>query len=282
MEQVYWNQADAAFVGILNATVSGSGGVTVKTRNETVRRINVRPFFKFDHTPLVRVRKTAWKSALREWEWFMSGSDDVAELHGTVRPWWKPWADRAGRVRHNYSRQFRYFRGHEWAVDQIAGLIDGIKNHPFSRRNVITTWNTADMLDPRTPITNCHGTVIQAFVCPESNELSLFTYQRSADVVCGVPHNWIQYWAFLMWLARRTGWLVGSLEWVGGDVHVYPQHDEIVRKVLAVPGRRPKPNEYPAFPALTYSPSGDEFRADDFALAGPYEPIVTDRAEMVV
>lgn len=37
-----------------------------------------------------------------------------------------------------------------------------------------------------------------------------------------------------------------------------------------------------AAPELTYTPSGDAFRADDFALAGAYRPVLDERAEMVV
>src|SRR5690606_26897284 len=126
------------------------------------------------------------------------GSEDIKDLHPSVRPWWEPWANIEGQVLFNYSDQFRAFAGTDGrVVDQIEYLIDGIKNHPYSRRNVITTWNAADMTNPACPITNCHSTVTQAFVNPD-NSLHLVTYQRSVDVICGLPHNWIQYWSFLL------------------------------------------------------------------------------------
>lgn len=248
-------------------------GDEIKTRNSVCRRI-VAETQTFTSTPLVSVRKTAWKSALREFEWFMTGSDNIKDLHPSVHSWWQPWASVNGTIEHNYSRQFRHFHGDGGTVDQIQLLIDGIANHPFSRRNVITTWNTADMVSKNCPITNCHGSIIQAFVNPDRT-LHLVTYQRSVDVICGLPHNWIQYWAFLLWLAARTGTTVGTLTWIGGDIHVYDVHRPLVDKMR---------NAYVSgeTPTLVYTPTSLEFKADDFTLDGPYKPALTDRAEMVV
>jgi thymidylate synthase len=263
-------------------------GDKVRTRNAVCKRLHSRTL-RFDSTPLVTTRKAAWKLALLEWEWFMTGSNDVNDLDPRVRHWWAPWADPEGKVANNYSRQLRYFHGaefdasrQEWkviAVDQIALLVDGVKNHPFSRRNVITTWNTAEMTHPSTPITNCHNSLTQAFVT-EDNRLDLTTYQRSCDLVCGVPHNLIQMWAFLLWLARRTGREPGRLTWVGGDVHVYEQHYDLARRMLD--SRLSDALDPRVCPNLVYAPTGDEFKAADFSLDAPYEPLITDKAEMVV
>lgn len=212
---------DDIYTGLISDVLTTGDEIT--TRNATVRRLIHYPV-EITSTPLVSVRKTAWKNALREWEWFMSGSPDINDLHPSVRPWWTPWADKTGWVNWNYSMQFRRY-GDTSGFDQIAYLIDGIKNHPFSRRNVITTWHTEDMNREDCTITNCHGTVIQAFVRPDDS-LHLVTYQRSVDVVCGLPHNWLQYWAFLLWVAHWSWRAVGSLTWIGGDVHVYEEHRE--------------------------------------------------------
>lgn len=273
------NIVDHVYAGMIDWITKT--GDTVVTRNAKVKRRFSIPV-EFTSTPLVSVRKTAWKNCLREWEWFMSGSNRIEDLDPSVRSWWSPWGtvrkgsdDGEKIVENNYSKMFRIFFGRKRYVDQIEYLVDGIENHPYSRRNVITTWNTADMTDPDTVITNCHGTVIQTFVRPD-NSLHLVTYQRSCDVVCGVPHNWLQYWAFLTWLAHRGHRTVGSLTWIGGDVHVYEQHEdlaaEIVRSAMSVKST----------PQLVYRPTSKEFRADDFSLDRPYEPVIDKKAVMVV
>lgn len=247
-------------------------GEVVTTRNAEVRRLfGLR--MEFRATPLVSLRRTAWRNALREWEWFMSGSNDIADLHPSVRPWWQPWADEHGQVPYNYSHQFRS-SGYSMAFDQIAHLVYGVTHHPYSRRNCLTTWNPEEMAAPTCPITNCHHSFTQAFV-DTSDALHLVTYQRSADVMCGLSHNLIQAWAFLLWLAHRAGRGVGSLVWFGGDVHLYETHRELARRVADAEPRLRAPE-------LVYQPSGDDFRADDFSLSSAYEPAVEERARMVV
>ena len=47
------------------------------------------------------------------------------------------------------------------------------------------------------------------------------SYQRSADMILGVPHNWIQSWALLLWFAYHSKLKVGHLRWLFGDAHIY-------------------------------------------------------------
>jgi len=264
---------DIDYANLLDDTLKGE---RVTTRNSVVRRI-IAQTVRISSTPLVSLRKTPWKTALREWGWFMSGSNYIGDLHPSAQAWWQPWIDKFGRVWGNYSVQLRHAHGRAgWCCDQIAGLIDGIKNHPYSRRNVITTWNAADMASPACPITNCHHSLTQCFV-DLSNRLHMVTYQRSVDAVVGLPANWIQTWAFLLWLAHRGGREVGTLTWTGGDVHVYEAHWDLARRIVDASFE-----SVPVTPQLVYTPTSDEFRADDFTLAGEYTPTLLDRAEMVV
>lgn len=162
-------------------------------------------------------------------------------------------------------------------IDQVGDLIDGIKNHPYSRRHAITTWIPQHVQMGLVNPTNCHGTIIQTFV-DTANALHLVTYQRSADVVCGLPHNLIQYWAFLMWLAHRAGRGVGSLTWIGGDVHLYDVHTGVAEAIV----KAMLETDPVETPQLVYTPTTEEFRADDFTLDREYRPLLELRAEMVV
>lgn len=254
-------------------------GFKIKSRNSTTYRA-MNCSVTFVKTPLVGVRRTAWKNALREMEWFLSGSDNINTLHPKVHHWWKPWARNDGRIRNNYGTQFRRFAGRFQDVDQIKYAIETLKNKPFSRRNVISTWNTADMIHPTTPITNCHGTVIQFFVDPNDN-VHMTMYQRSCDMVLGVPHNWIQYWAFLMYMADLADLNVGSMTWIGGDCHVYEDHKEVAEKIIkAAMVDNDKYNW--TSPNLICNPSSDEFKADDYSLSDEYKPVMELKAKMVV
>ena len=248
-------------------------GRDIETRNSLVKRL-ITQTCSFHETPLVTVRKTAWKNALREMEWFLSGSSNIKDLDKRVHKWWKPWANLLGDVSYNYSKQFRRFGSHN--IDQIQYLLNGIKNHPYSRRNVITTWDTSEMALSDTPITNCHGTVIQAFVSPD-NQLTLVTYQRSADLLLGIPHNWIQYWAMLLWIARETDTRAFCLDWIGGDVHIYDQHYVAAKEIIDAN------IDHTNRPQLIINPTKGPFRAEDFTMVGDIpDPQVTTKLEMVV
>lgn len=256
-------------------------GWTVTPRNADRIRLHSPDKIRFNMTPLIHLRITAWKYALREMEWFLSGSSNVFDLHPSVRHWWHPWTDRMGNVLYGYSKQLRHFDGSAFrkGFDQVEAFIDGIIAKPYSARHLITTWHPEEMYSPKCPITNCHGTNIQAFV--HDGILDLSMYQRSADVVLGLPHNWIQYWAFLLWLCHRTNTRPGTFIWDGGDVHIYKKQDHLdmaekmktawCRATTRGPG-----------PQLVYKPTSEHFKADDFTLSAPYTPIIREKVEMVV
>lgn len=275
--------ANKQFRKILKACLRGP---EIVTRNSKVNRATLLKA-EFESTPLVTLRKTAWKSALREMEWFMSGSCNVNRLHESVRPWWRPWADSDGNVLHNYGHQFRNSygtiqatepaRGYSSPVDQIALCINSLVNHPNSRRNVITTWNAADMEHISTPITNCHGTVIQLFVRPDTR-VDMFMYQRSCDVVVGMQHNWIQYWALLLWLCRESGRAPGKFTWLGGDCHIYEEHKDLANSLLNLEW---KDTSSPS-PSLLLSTVPGGFLEKDFILNQEPKWLNSESAKLIV
>lgn len=213
----------------------------VETRNHSCY---CNPFLDnvtFDSLPLITVRKTAWKLALIEMEWFMSGSLKCPEK---LAKWWDGQLNVDGNYINGYTEQFRnqttttYVRDEHGmneyyldGFDQISYILDGLKNHQHSRRLVMTSWNTGEMANitktnnnPQTPST-CHSTLIQFFVV--NGELHVKHYQRSADTLLGVPCNWVQHWALLTYFAFHANLKVGSLTWVFGDAHIYNEESHI-------------------------------------------------------
>lgn len=250
---------------------------------------------KFTQTPLVTLRKTAWKMAIREMEWFMSGDPKCPE---ELLPWWKDQLDENGYYFGGYSQQFRACEtGFSEGFDQIKYLLESIKEHPNSRRACLTTWNPWEMAhitelnaNPKTP-TACHSSFVQLHVC--EGRLHLFSYQRSADMLLGLPHNWIQSWALLLWFAHWAKLEPGSLMWKIGDAHIYcdDSHRETLKALLSHRTRlgwegNQKDNPF----ALLYQPPtaidliGDcpAFKADHFRMIGeiPY-PSVSLRPKLL-
>lgn len=268
---------DKAFANMITTILLT--GSEIDTRNSITKRCR-NLIATFSETPLMGIRKTAWKNAIREMEWFISGSSNIKDLHPSVHKWWIPWADRHGDIDNNYSKQFRHFGSEPYEVDQIKYVIDTLKDHPNSRRNVITTWHTYDMLSPDTPITNCHGTMIQCFVEPDDS-VHMTMYQRSCDMVLGVPHNWIQYWALLQYLAHQSNRSVGSFTWIGGDCHIYKDHTGVANEIMNI-GLNNQFEDKKEQVKLLYTPTSKDFKAEDFSLDGDYKPLLTTSAKMVV
>lgn len=265
----------------------------VETRNHSCY---CNPFLDnvtFDSLPLITVRKTAWKLALTEMEWFMSGDSKCPEK---LAKWWAGQLDEKGNYQNGYATQFREaiynnekyssyknydVEMHSW-FDQISYILDGLKNHQHSRRLIMSSWNTGDMANitkynnnPQTPST-CHSTLIQFFVV--NGELHVKHYQRSADTLLGVPCNWVQHWALLTYFAFHSNLKVGSLTWVFGDAHIYNEesHIEAANQIIKVLMNRNNSGFVePVELKLSYNYSGEldsfgtpKFAAADFTIEG--------------
>lgn len=277
--------ADIAYKRLLKFI--SNHGQEVKTRNHKTRSsIECTPII-FDSTPLVTLRTTAWRLALLEMEWFMSGNSYCPkELEG----WWRGQLDEDGAYVDGYPSQFRNSTyedifGSCEAFDQIEFILNGLTNNPNSRRLILTSWNPGEMAsitetngNPNTP-TTCHNTCTQFFV--RDGEVHLKTYQRSADMLLGVPHNWIQTWALLLYFAHHSNLAVGCMQWIFGDAHIYMEdsHLEAAKAIeLAI-----TPIQAVECLELVYAPEyGDKdsngipvFRAQDFSFKGKIPEPVT-------
>ena len=113
-------------------------------------------------------------------------------------------------------------------VDQIKQLIASLKHNPEGRRHVINLWSTPAMDVAELPC--CHGSLIQFWVA--ENKLSCQMYQRSADMLIGVPVNIASYSLLTHMVAQQCDLGVGEFIWTGGDCHVYSNHFDQVRLQL--------------------------------------------------
>ena len=189
-----------------------------------------------DGFPLVTTKKVHLKSIIHELLWFLNGDTSIDYLNDNGVTIWDEWADSQGQLGPIYGKQWRMWQGPDGDVDQISRVVETLKHDPMSRRNLVIAFNPADL--PETAPPACH-TLFQLYV--SEGELSLQLYQRSADLMLGVPFNIASYALLLMMFAQVTGLKAREFVHTFGDVHIYSNHIDGARLQLQrVPDQLPR------------------------------------------
>jgi thymidylate synthase len=215
-----------------------------------------------DGFPLLTTKKVHLKSIIYELLWFLRGDTNVRWLQEHGVRIWNEWADENGDLGPVYGSQWRAWPdGNGGTIDQIAQVIDQIKNSPDSRRIMVSAWNVAEV--PTMKLPPCHS-LFQFYVA--QGKLSLQLYQRSADLFLGVPFNIASYALLLMMVAHVTDLEPGEFIHTFGDAHIYRNHFDQIREQLS---REPRP-----LPRMVLNPEVktiDDYKYEDFTLEG-YDP----------
>jgi thymidylate synthase len=193
--------------------------------------------------PLLTTKRTWFKGIVVELLWMLRGQTDLKYLHSHDVHIWDKWADdETGDLGPVYGAQWRHWLPPMGpAIDQIADVVEQIKEDPYSRRHVVSAWNPADLpLPDKSPQENawegrmalapCH-TLFQFYVA--DGKLSCQMYQRSADVFLGVPFNIASYALLTHLVAQATGLEVGEYVHTFGDVHLYQNHFDKAELMLS-------------------------------------------------
>lgn len=138
-----------------------------------------------------------------------------------------PFVIKYGELGPVYGHQWRDFNGE--GVDQLAKLVDSLKNNPFSRRHIICAWNPAQVDQMALP--PCHA-FLQFYVSNDRQYLSCQLYQRSADTFLGVPFNIASYALMTEMLAQVCGYKAKEFIHTIGDAHIYKDHIAVVEQQL--------------------------------------------------
>ncbi len=229
-------------------------------------------FNMVDGFPLLTTKKLHLRSIIHELLWFLRGDTNIAYLHDNKVSIWDEWADENGDLGPVYGHQWRSWPDYDGGtIDQIAQVVEQIRNNPNSRRLMVSAWNVAEVSKMALPPCHC---LFQFYVA--DGRLSLQLYQRSADTFLGVPFNIASYALLLQMVAQVTGLIPGEFVHTTGDTHLYLNHLEQARLQLT---REPRP-----LPRMVLNPDVKDlfaFRYEDFQLED-YNPWPHIKAEVSV
>lgn len=220
--------------------------------------------------PLLTTKKLHLRSILHELLWFLNGETNIKYLVDNGVSIWNEWATPEGELGPVYGKQWRSWEGaNGQTIDQISEVVKEIKTNPNSRRLIVSAWNPSVLPDPKVaPEINaanglqalppCHC-LFQFYV--HDGKLSCQLYQRSADILLGVPFNIASYALLLMMVAQVCDLEPHEFIHTLGDAHLYSNHFEQVATQLE---RTPHP-----FPTMKINKDVKnifDFKFEDFEL----------------
>ena len=261
--------------------------------------------------PLLTTKKVPWNSIMNELYWFMSGQTNIKYLVDHKVPIWNDYpykiykkkADKGElpqmsleefvdkiRADDNFAKahgELPRIYGEEWRawpagdgrkIDQLAWVIDTVKNFPERKHAILSSWNPQFLYAMAKP-----GEALSFPLCHilfhfnvSGNKLSCLLYQRSCDMFLGVPFNIASYSALTMIVAKIAGYEPGEFIHTLGDAHIYDDHIDQVREQL-----KREPKQFPKLVLSEEIKDLDSFRPEMVKLEG-YDPHPVLRAKMTV
>ena len=261
------------YLNLLNRILSEGSEKGDRTGTGTISVFGNQMRFNLEEGfPLLTTKKLHLRSIIYEMLWFIKGDTNIKYLNDNKVTIWDEWADENGDLGPVYGHQWRSWPAPDGRkIDQLAAVINSLKNNPDSRRHIVSAWNPAEVDQMALP--PCHS-LFQFYVA--DGKLSCQLYQRSADVFLGVPFNIASYALLTMMIAQECGYELGDFVHTLGDAHIYTNHFEQVDLQLS---RTPR-----ELPKMILSPdvkSVFDFDYSDFRLEG-YDPYPSIKADVAV
>jgi thymidylate synthase len=222
--------------------------------------------------------------------WFLRGDTNIKFLHDNGVHIWDEWADENGELGPVYGAQWRRWKAYRpmnnndsypiferYEIDQIANLVRSLKADPYSRRQIVSAWNTADIPEMKLP--PCH-TLWQCYVetpfgCTDPKFLSLHLVCRSIDSFLGLPFNIASYATLLHMIAMVTDMTPKELIISFSDLHLYKNHFDQAKLQLTR-----EPRELPTL-IIPKRDKLEDYQIEDFVLVG-YNPHPAIKAPIAV
>ena len=176
--------------------------------------------------PICTLRPMAWKTGIREiFTIYQKPTDKIAEMESMGVNWWGDWDIGDGTIGQRYGATVKRY-------DLVNKLIEDIQKDPYGRRKIISLWQETDLRETA-------GLAPCAFLTiwnVREEYLDMMLVQRSGDMLTASGPggiNEIQYAAFLMMIARHTGYKPGVFTHVVANEQIYDRHIDAAAEMKA-------------------------------------------------
>ena len=180
-----------------------------------------------DGFPILTLRKIPIKAPVAEQAWFIMGSRKPEDFLRDYTKIWDAFTNPGDVVTVAYGYRWRKHFGR----DQIALLINLLRNEPGSRHGVVVTWDPSQ-----------DGLSLQKkknVPCPYSftaniigGKLHLHNIIRSNDVILGVPFDVFGFALLQCLLAQELGVKPGIYSHSISNAHIYDTHFEAAKELM--------------------------------------------------
>jgi thymidylate synthase len=251
--------------------------------------------------PLLTTKKMFFKGIIEELLFFLRGEHDTKKLENVGVNIWRGNTTREfldsrgmtgfpeGSLGVGYGVQWRHWGGkldentnqYVGGIDQIANLINTLKNNPNDRRMIVSAYNVGEMHNMALP--PCHYS-FQCYVRRDSaglKFLDLMWNQRSVDSFLGLPFNIASYAALTHILARTVNMFPGKLTFIGGDTHIYMDHVSAVEEQIMRDPTKPPTLTLNQRKQISSIQDIEKLTFDDFLLED-YYPQKAIKAKMAI
>tara|TARA_B100001173_G_C16020995_1_gene562095 strand:+ start:1101 stop:1967 length:867 start_codon:yes stop_codon:yes gene_type:complete len=264
-------------------------GSSINGRNGKIKTLignQMRFSLSDQQIPILTTKKLAWGVCLKELLWFINGDTNNLTLKNQKVNIWNGNASREflddRGLNHYVENDLGPIYGHQWrfynapykncysnykgnGIDQLQNSIDLLKIEPYSRRNIITTWNPEQLDEMALP--PCH--ILIQFNVVEDRKLTTTLYQRSGDVGLGVPFNIASYSFLTHMIAKICNLEAHEFIHTIGNCHIYEEHIESLEKQIEL-----EPYDFPKI-NLPVKNDIDDYKFSDFEIKDyQYHPTI--------
>ena len=174
--------------------------------------------------PILQRRKLYHKGVFGELAAMLRGPKTIQDFKDYGCNYWDKFASDNGSISVDYGNAWLDFGGR----NQLEDLRQTLLHNPTDRRMVVSGWRPDHLAQLSLPC--CH--LLYQWYVRDSEFLDMIWYQRSVDVMLGLPSDVMFAYAWNIMIANNVGLRPGRITFVLGDTHISKEHFEKAEEYL--------------------------------------------------